>query len=171
MAPTIHTSPPEKKDDKVFIDNFTHSDTIWPERIRNDLQFGLGADDLQEAVASAALELDRASELGIDLNRTFAQLAITTMASCMAPSVWFYPITHVALDSEQFNILDQATKDQPEVNPVQLAEDIPGISELPVTVFYSGSDVQQALTAFDRTMASQASIFVDEAAGGRSDPE
>jgi len=86
-APTIYTSPPEKKDDKVFIDNFRHSDTIWPERIRNDLQFRLVDDDLQEAVASAALELDLASELGIDLNRTIAQLAITTMASCMAPSV------------------------------------------------------------------------------------
>jgi len=171
MAPTIYTSPPEKKDDKVFIHNFRHSDTIWPERIRSDLQFRLGADDVQEAVASAALELDLASELGIDLNRTMAQLAITTMASCMAPSVWFYPISHVALDREQFNILDEATKDQPEFNPVQLAEDIPGISELPVTVFYSGSDVQRALAAFERTRASQASIFVDEAPRGGSDPE
>ena len=171
MAPTIYTSLGAKKGDKVFIDNFTYSDTIWPERIRNDLQFRLVDDDLQEAVASAALELDLASELGIDLNRTFAQLAITTMASCMSPSVWFYPISHVALDREQFNILDEATKDQPEFNPVQLAEDIPGISELPVTVFYSGSDVQRALAAFERTRASQASIFVDEAPRGGSDPE
>jgi len=54
---------------------------------------------------------------------------------------------------------------------VQLAEDIPGISELPVTVFYSGSDVQRALAAFDRTRTSQASIFVDEAPRGGSDPE
>lgn len=158
FAPTIYTSP-GRRGVKTFIGNFSYPDTAWSEQIIDTI----GGGDIQtyrEIVADDVRELQRTSLGSVDLDRAIAGTAIEVAAESV-PTIRLYPITHIALSRPDFLTLKRETKRLQVVNPVEVAEGIPGISELPTTIFYSGTDVHRALRAFERSQQLDASIFVD----------
>jgi hypothetical protein len=157
FAPTIYTTPTRERGARTFIGNFSYPDTAWPESISDRFATG-DIRAFREFVAENVRQLEASSLRSLDVDRAIAETSIRIAAEAV-PSILYYPIIHVALTLEDFCLLEQAASAQPETNLVQLAEDIPGISETPVTIFYSGTDVQQAFRVFERVQELAASIF------------
>ena len=96
----------------------------------------------------------------MDLDRAIGGTAIEVAAESV-PTIRFYPITHIALSRPDFLTLKRETRRLQLVNPFEVAEGIFGVSGLPTTIFYSGTDVHRALRAFERSQQRDASIYVD----------
>lgn len=158
FAPTIYTSP-GRRDVKTFIGNFSYPDTAWSEQIIDQI----GGGDIQtyrEIVADSVRELQRTSLGSVNRHRAIAGTAIEVAAESV-PTIRFYPIIHIALSRPDFLTLKREARRLEIVNPVEVAEGIPGVSGLPTTNFYSGTDVHRALRAFERSQQRDASIYVD----------
>lgn len=158
FPPTIYTGP-GRRGVKTFIGNFSYPDTAWSEQIIDTI----GGGDIQtyrEIVADNVRELQRSSLGSVDLDRAIAGTAIEVAAESV-PTIRVYPFPHIALSRPDFLTLKRETRRLQVVNPVEVAEGIPGISGLPTTIFYSGTDVYRALRAFERSRQLDASIFVD----------
>lgn len=122
----------------------------------------IGGGDIEayrEIVADSVRELQRTGLGSVNLDRAIAGTAIEVAAESVS-TIRLYPITYIALSRPDFLTLKRETRRLQVVNPVELAEGIPGVSGMPTTIFYSGTDVYRALRAFERSRQLDASIFV-----------